>query len=81
MNLSVVLWAIPQAMRTMAKLYPSYAARLRAAGVPCRVEVVEGAFHAFDYLAPTSTISRDFRDSQLDALASAFRPAARPAPG
>ena len=29
MNLSVVLWAIPQAMRTMAKLYPSYAARLR----------------------------------------------------
>jgi acetyl esterase/lipase len=59
----------------------AYAARLRAAGVPCRVEVVEGAFHAFDYLAPMSTISRDFRDSQLDALASAFRPAARPAPG
>jgi len=29
MNLSVVLWAIPQAMRTMAKLYPAYAARLR----------------------------------------------------
>jgi acetyl esterase/lipase len=51
----------------------AYAERLRAAGVPCQVEVVEGAFHAFDYLAPTSSISRRFRDSQLDSLAGAFR--------
>jgi acetyl esterase/lipase len=51
----------------------AYAERLRSAGVPCRVEVVEGAFHAFDYLAPGSSISRRFRDAQLDALAEAFR--------
>ena len=29
MNLSVLLWGIPQAMRTMARLYPDYAARLK----------------------------------------------------
>jgi trimethylamine-N-oxide reductase (cytochrome c) len=29
MNLSVLLWGIPQAMRAMSKLYPAYAARLR----------------------------------------------------
>ena len=51
----------------------AYAGRLRSAGVPCRVEVVEGAFHAFDYLAPSSSISRRFRDSQLESLAAAFR--------
>jgi trimethylamine-N-oxide reductase (cytochrome c) len=29
MNLSVLLWGIPQAMRAAARLYPAYAARLR----------------------------------------------------
>ncbi|MEY3465564.1 MAG: hypothetical protein RL603_1162, partial [Pseudomonadota bacterium] len=29
MNLSVLLWGIPQAMRVMAKLYPEYATRLK----------------------------------------------------
>ncbi len=29
MNLSVLLWGIPQAMRAVAKIYPQYAARLR----------------------------------------------------
>ncbi|MFZ9668077.1 MAG: molybdopterin-dependent oxidoreductase, partial [Steroidobacteraceae bacterium] len=29
MNLSVLLWGIPQAMRAMAKLYPEYASRLK----------------------------------------------------
>jgi len=29
MNLSVLLWGIPQAMRAMSKLYPAYGARLR----------------------------------------------------
>jgi len=28
MNLSVLLWGIPQAMRAMSKLYPEYASRL-----------------------------------------------------
>ena len=29
MNLSVLLWGIPQAMRAAARVYPEYAARLR----------------------------------------------------
>ena len=29
MNLGVLLWGIPQAMRAAARLYPEYAARLR----------------------------------------------------
>ena len=29
MNLSVLLWGIPQAMRAMAKIYPEYAGRLK----------------------------------------------------
>ena len=29
MNLSVLLWGIPQAMRAMSKLYPEYASRLK----------------------------------------------------
>ncbi len=29
-----------------------YAERLRAAGVPCEVSVVEGAFHGFEAIAP-----------------------------
>jgi acetyl esterase/lipase len=51
----------------------TYADRLRDAGVPCTVDVVDGAFHAFDRLAPHSTVSRRFRDAQLDVLADAFR--------
>jgi acetyl esterase/lipase len=52
----------------------AYAQRLRDAGVPCTLDVVDGAFHAFDYLAPGSEPSRRFRDAQLDALADAFWP-------
>ena len=29
MNLTVLLWGIPQAMRAAAKVYPAYAARLK----------------------------------------------------
>ena len=29
MNLTLLLWGIPQAMRTVARLYPEYASRLR----------------------------------------------------
>ncbi len=50
----------------------AYAGRLRAAGVPCEVEVVPGAFHAFDRLAPRSSIARQFQRSQLRSLAAAF---------
>ena len=37
-----------------------YAERLRAAGVPCELEVVPGAFHGFDKLAPWADVSKDF---------------------
>lgn len=50
----------------------AYAARLREAGVPCDVEVVEGAFHGFDGLAPKTAVSRDFFDSQCATLRRAF---------
>lgn len=39
----------------------AYAARLTAAGVPCQLEVVPGAFHGFDRL-PTA-VGRDFTES------------------
>lgn len=45
-----------------------YAERLRAAGVPVEVEVVEGAFHAFDHVRPDARITRLFRDAQARAL-------------
>lgn len=38
----------------------TYAERLRAAGVPCELEVVEGAFHGFDRFAPWAKVSKDF---------------------
>ncbi|MGU3498235.1 alpha/beta hydrolase [Mycobacterium sp. C31M] len=42
----------------------AYAERLRAAGVPCDVEVVEGAFHGFDQIAPKTAVSQSFSDAQ-----------------
>lgn len=50
-----------------------YAQRLRAAGVPCEVTVVDGAFHGFDALVPRAQVSRAFRGSQVAALAAALR--------
>lgn len=46
----------------------AYAQRLKAAGVPCDVEVVEGAFHGFDALAPTLPVSQRFFAKQCDAV-------------
>jgi acetyl esterase/lipase len=54
----------------------AYAERLRAAGVPCHVEVVKGAFHGFDGIAPKAEVSRSFFDSQCAMLREAFAPAA-----
>ncbi|MGH3633368.1 MAG: alpha/beta hydrolase, partial [Mycobacterium sp.] len=38
----------------------AYAERLTRAGVPCRVEVVSGAFHGFDLLVPKAQVSQAF---------------------
>jgi acetyl esterase/lipase len=47
----------------------AYATRLRAAGVPCAVHVVEGAFHGFDSVRPGASVTGQFRAAQVDALA------------
>lgn len=54
----------------------AYAERLRAAGVPCEVEVVEGAFHGFDAVAQKAPVSQRFFDSQCAWLQRALSPAA-----
>jgi MFS family permease len=53
----------------------TYAARLRDAGVPVTLDVVEGAFHAFDVVAPNTAVSRRFFDAQVAAIEGAWRPA------
>lgn len=53
----------------------AYAERLRGAGVPCQVEVVAGAFHGFDLVAPKAQVAQAFFRSQCDSLRGAFAPA------
>jgi acetyl esterase/lipase len=50
----------------------AFAQRLRSAGVACRVEVVPGAFHGFDRVAPKAPVSRDFFESHCAAVRAAF---------
>ncbi|CDO86498.1 alpha/beta hydrolase fold protein [Mycobacterium triplex] len=54
----------------------AYAERLRAAGVPCEVEIIPGAFHGFDLVAPKVQVSQRFFDSQCETLRAAL-PGAR----
>jgi acetyl esterase/lipase len=54
----------------------AYAERLTAAGVPCDVEVVDGAFHGFDRILPKAEVSRSFFNSQCAMLRDAFTRAA-----
>ncbi len=49
-----------------------YAARLRAAGVPCHQKIAVGAFHTFDVLIPNAPISLEFFASQCRYLRAAF---------
>ena len=49
-----------------------YATRLQNAGVTVQLEIVEGAFHAFDALLPKKPVSRAFWQSQASALAHAM---------
>ncbi|MCV7322864.1 alpha/beta hydrolase [Mycolicibacterium confluentis] len=46
----------------------TYAERLHEAGVPCTVDVVEGAFHGFDQIAPQKHVSRNFFRAQCASL-------------
>ena len=50
----------------------AYAERLTAAGVPCHVEVVPGAFHGFDLVVPKAAVSRSFFASQCASLRTAL---------
>jgi acetyl esterase/lipase len=50
----------------------AYAARLREAGVPCTVDIVEGAFHGFDRVRPGAQVTLDFRAAQVRALSPAL---------
>jgi acetyl esterase/lipase len=52
----------------------AYAERLTAAGVPCHVEVVPGAFHGFDLVVPKAGVSRSFFASQCASLRTALAP-------
>ncbi|KZX20881.1 alpha/beta hydrolase [Rathayibacter tanaceti] len=51
-----------------------YAERLRAAGVPCELEIVEGAFHGFDALFRRSGVTKRFWSAQSAALGAALAP-------
>jgi acetyl esterase/lipase len=50
----------------------AYAERLTAAGVPCHVEVVSGAFHGFDLVVPKAAVSQAFFASQCASLRTAL---------
>ena len=54
----------------------AYAERLKAAGVPCDVEVVKGAFHGFDGIVPKAEVSQAFFNSQCAMLRRALAPSA-----
>jgi acetyl esterase/lipase len=49
-----------------------YARRLKDAGVACDLDIVTGAFHGFDIVAPSAGVSRAFFDRQCEALRKAF---------
>jgi acetyl esterase/lipase len=57
----------------------AYAERLVAAGVPCDLDVVDGAFHGFDALVAKAPVSQAFFTSQVDWLRRTLSPSGTPA--
>jgi acetyl esterase/lipase len=49
-----------------------YARRLREAGVPCALKIVEGAFHGFEVAGLGTQVVQDFRRDYFDALGRAI---------
>lgn len=52
----------------------AYAERLRAAGVECDLDIVDGAFHGFDSVCAGAPVSKAFAAAQAAAFATAFAP-------
>jgi acetyl esterase/lipase len=50
----------------------AYAERLMAAGVPCEIEVIPGAFHVFNSVLPKADVAQSFVDSQCAMLRRVF---------
>lgn len=51
----------------------AFAQRLLDAGIPVELNVVPGAFHGFDIIAPDTDITRKFLARLVDAMSGAFR--------
>jgi acetyl esterase/lipase len=50
----------------------NYARRLHAAGVPCQLHLVPGAYHGFDAVEPRASVSRAFEKARADVLDNAL---------
>ena len=46
-------------------------AAMKAAGVPCELLIVPGAFHGFDIPHPEAPVAKNFRNAQVQALRNA----------
>ena len=51
----------------------AYAGRLRAAGVPCDLQVVPGAYHGFDLVEAKAAIAREYQEAQVEAIERALQ--------
>ncbi|MBF6352790.1 MULTISPECIES: alpha/beta hydrolase [Nocardia] len=50
----------------------AYAERLRAAGVPCELYEVDGAYHGFDLVEAGTGVGRAYREARFTALSAAL---------
>jgi acetyl esterase/lipase len=50
----------------------TYAERLRAAGVPCDLHLVPGAYHGFDLVERKAVVAREYQESQVAAIERAL---------